>query len=501
MNAPCAPAWLVEFDKHVATKNKAAESDQAVVKPSTVPEPPGFAGVIARYLFASAARPLPEVAVASTLGLLAGLNGGAWSVSTPPTGLNLFVAVLALSGQGKEHLHSIHGLLAKVCELSGLSEVARTQAMNFINPRKAASGPALSRRLSVNPCHVNVAGEIGRLLKEMSNAPITSPLYGLLSLWIELYEKSGPNALIGGRDYADPTNNIQDVRGAAFSLLGEGNPDDFYGALTPVMLSNGALSRWTVVECLTTDKPPLNPSPVTEPDARLAGGLRVMVELALNQTGKPVPLRVHPEAQALLDQFERECTDKVNKAGRDEARRAIWNRAHIQVFRIAGNLAVADHCVLTYDHNLDPSRGPMPGAAIYAPHVEWARDLVLVNVKSLLLRLTNGDVGDGDEARERKVISLMKEYLTRKPSASYNVPDDMHAQAVLPLHYIQTRLSRNSAFQSHRDGPTRAIGLTLSNLCATGILLELNVTKAVEFATKGKLYRIMTIPDDPADHR
>jgi len=49
--------------------------------------PPGFAGAIAQYIHDAAPRPNYEAAIAGMLGLLAGINGGAYTVSNPPTGL------------------------------------------------------------------------------------------------------------------------------------------------------------------------------------------------------------------------------------------------------------------------------------------------------------------------------------------------------------------------------------------------------------------------------
>src|SRR5690349_9941070 len=66
--------------------------------------PHGFAGRICEYLYNAAPRPTEEAAIAGTLGLLAGVNGGSYSVSNPPTGLNLYVALVMKSAIGKESM-------------------------------------------------------------------------------------------------------------------------------------------------------------------------------------------------------------------------------------------------------------------------------------------------------------------------------------------------------------------------------------------------------------
>src|SRR4051812_10823957 len=58
----------------VPPPGEAAVSDNA----QAIPWPPGRAGVIARFLYASSYSPIPEVAITAALGLLAGVCGRAY---------------------------------------------------------------------------------------------------------------------------------------------------------------------------------------------------------------------------------------------------------------------------------------------------------------------------------------------------------------------------------------------------------------------------------------
>ncbi|WBF76964.1 hypothetical protein PSV3_00262 [Septimatrevirus PSV33] len=75
--------------------------------------PPGLVGEIAQYIYAQAPRPVPEIALAGALGLVAGIVGRAYNISG--TGLNQYVLLLAPTGTGKEAIASgIDKLMAQV---------------------------------------------------------------------------------------------------------------------------------------------------------------------------------------------------------------------------------------------------------------------------------------------------------------------------------------------------------------------------------------------------
>lgn len=66
--------------------------------------PPGLVGEIAQFIYAQAPRPVPEIALAGALGMVAGIAGRAYNVSG--TGLNQYTLLLAPTGTGKEAIAS-----------------------------------------------------------------------------------------------------------------------------------------------------------------------------------------------------------------------------------------------------------------------------------------------------------------------------------------------------------------------------------------------------------
>ena len=67
------------------------------------PWPPGFVGKIAQYLYCHSPSPVPEYAIAASVGFFAGICGRGWIYSG--TGLNHDIIVLGESGTGKNIVH------------------------------------------------------------------------------------------------------------------------------------------------------------------------------------------------------------------------------------------------------------------------------------------------------------------------------------------------------------------------------------------------------------
>src|SRR5690606_28770541 len=116
------------------------------LKPTHNP-PPGLLGEIAQFIYAAAPRPVPEIAIAAAIGLMAGICGRGYNVSS--TGLNQYLLLLAKTGRGKEAIQS---------GISKLIYAVRQQVPTIeecIGPDEIASGPALYKYLNMKPAFVS----------------------------------------------------------------------------------------------------------------------------------------------------------------------------------------------------------------------------------------------------------------------------------------------------------------------------------------------------------
>lgn len=444
-----------------------------------LPWPPGFAGRIAQFVYQSAPRPVKEVAIVASLGLLAGLCGKAWHI--PQSGLNMYIILVARSAVGKEAMHSGISSLIRACTLNMPS------FHNFIDFTDFASGPALIKACASNPSFVNVSGEWGRKLKRLANDDRDGPLSTLRTQMTNLYQKSGPQSIVGGIGYSNRDNNIASISGVAYSMIGETTPSTFYEALTESMMEDGFLSRFLIIE-YAGDRPPMNQEQVMAPDAALQDALVKLAFQAQNLINSQAsqPLGRTEEAAHIIWEFEQECDREINSTD-DESRRQMWNRAALKVLRIAGLLAVADNWI---------------NPCITREHMEWALDVIRRDILIMGRRLDTGDVGTGDNARERKLMSLLRDYITNPLPLSYKVPENMRQNSIVPRSYLQIRVSRVASFYNHRAGQNAALDLAIQAAVNNGYLMEVDKAKvAAAYNYHGRAYRIIRLPDYEAQSK
>lgn len=436
--------------------------------------PPGVAGRIAHFVYQSAPRPVKEVAVVSAIGILAGICGKAWHI--PQSGLNMYVTLIARSAIGKEAMHSgISALVRAVTEKLPIFH-------NFVSFDDFASGPALTKACTLNPSFVNVSGEWGHKLRRMAEADSgrDQAMQTLRQVMTNLYQKSGPAAMVGGIRYSQADNNIASVSGVSYSMIGETTPSTFYAALTESMMEDGFLSRFLAIE-YTGDRPPANRNQILIPDAGLVEVLSAMGMAAQRVTTSTQPSMLvnrTEEAALIMERFEKECDDKINSTD-TESYRQMWNRASLKAMRLSALLAVADH----YLHPI-----------INAEHIGWAIDVVRRDIKIMHGRIETGDVGSSDMTRERKMHSIIRNYMEKDLTESQADAQKLKKFGIIPRKYLQIYCSQSVAFTKYRGGATQALNLTLQSLIDSGYLAEVDKATAVgTYGFHGKCYRVLSL--------
>ncbi len=415
-----------------------------------LPPPPGLVGELAQYIYASAIRPVPEVALVAALGLVAGVAGRTYFTSGLPTGLNLYLILLAKTGIGKEGgKQGINRLL---------SEVAPTIPMvsRFIGPTAFASGQALAKHFEERPCFYSVLDEFGHTLRRVTTPKASGAEQALHSELLALYSRSGPDGFIGVQAYSDKEKNTAVVRAPSLTIIGESTPEVFFGCLDSALVQDGLVPRLLVVE-YTGGRPPRNRYAGSKPDALLVRRFADLAAVAIRaeQNNSFTKVELAADAEALLDDFDRECDDHIN--GGNAAEVQLWNRAHLNALKLASVLAV----------------GCNPHApAVSLEHARWAVEFVRRSVHAVQSRFDKGEVGGGDGAKaEAAIRTAVADFLAMPPEKreTYKTPKAFQTGSVIPHSYLYAKLKRVQPFKDER----RLLDETLKALLEAGALQQL----------------------------
>jgi hypothetical protein len=431
--------------------------------------PPGWLGILAYHMFQTSPRPVKEISIVAALGLIAGICGRSYQL--PQSGLNLYIVLVARSAVGKEAMHS------NISKVVGEMMMSVPSIMRHVSYADFASGPALVKGVSENQCFCNISGEFGRKLKRLAMEDgREGPMQQLRTVMTNLYQKSGAESIVGGMGYSDKEKNVASVNGVAYSMIGETTPNTFYESLTESMMDDGFLSRFTIVE-YNGDRPELR----TDEAPPLHNDLKNLLAQLVTQAGQPIFTKVERDGEAakLLYDFDKECDRQINSTT-DEGWRQMWNRAHLKLLRIAALLAVCDN----------PSFPVMDRT-----HVGWAMDLIRRDIAVMSRRIAGGDVGNGDAPRERKLISVIADFIRGANIPSYNIPEAMKNAGIVPRSVLQNRTQRVHSFSSHHNGATYAMDTALKSLVDNGYIQEVGREKLVEsYGYHGRAFRVIHLP-------
>lgn len=433
----------------------------ARARPATFP--PGLVGEVADYVLAASIRPVPEVALATAIATVAGIVGRNFNISN--TGLNQYVLLLAKTGTGKESVQSsVDRLFVEVCKTVPMAE-------RFVGPAHFSSGPALVKQFQERPCFMSVLGEFGHRLKAMTHPRANGAEKTLMAAMLDIYSKSGWGQMLRASVYSDKEKNTAVVHAPALTLLGETEPEGFFGSLDEGVIASGFLPRFTVIE-YTGDRPARNKKAWTAPPADLVTKVADLcgTVLSMEQNANCTVVQIDPDALKLLDVFDVYADDQIR--GGNEVNRQLWNRAHLKALRLSALVAV----------------GVQPySAVVTATEASWAIDLVKRDVATLLDRFTQGDVGEGDSKLEADTLKVVRKFLASNAIkfAGYR------EKGCIPLRFMMQATASRAAFKNHKLGSTRALKDTLAALVDQGVLVQVAKKQTQEwFNTNSAVFAV-----------
>ena len=457
---------------------KPPEVTQEIEKPTRAnpyTPPPGLIGELAQYIYAASPRPVPEIALAGALALMAGVCGRSYNISG--TGLNHYIFLLAKTGVGKE---SMGNGISKI-----LSSIAPNciEVVKFQGPSRIASPEALIKYLSkTSNCFLSVMGEFAETLKRMSNDSRNPIQQGVKQMMLDLFNKSGKGAVLGSLIYSDKDKNTDQIIAPAFSILGEATPEKFYELLTDDMISEGLLPRFCIVE-YQGERPPFNEKhleAVFPISVKELFGAICSNALAMNNNNQVIDIQITPDAKEKFDEFDRKCDQLINEGV--GAARELWNRGHIKALKLGGLLAIGTHYIKP---------------TVSLDQALWAINLVENDIENMLKRFESGDVGS-PQNQNKQLADLKRgisNYLTKsfdELKSALGATEASHKAKVIPHSYISAYCRTKVSFKADKQGPIQALKTILHSLIESGDLQEIGVKDKLgsNIALNGKYYAL-----------
>lgn len=444
---------------------------------STIVIPPGLIGELTRFIYDAAPIQIWEIALAASIGLMAGICGRAYNVSN--TGLNQYILLLAKTGMGKE------GMSAGIDKLMNKIKFQVPTANEFIGPSHIASGQALVKYVhKKSQCFVSILGEFGMRLQNMSN-PNANPHERMLKqILLELYNKSGFTDIYRASINADIDKNTEATSSPAFSILAESTPSTFYSALNEEIISEGLLPRFLIIE-YNGLRPDVNENHSSvQPSDQLVYNFASLVANASSLMHKKsvIEIKLSEEATILSRNFSKFATAKINE-NTNEVALHLWNRAHLKSLKLAALVAIG--CNMSF---------PM----ISHDDLNWAISIINGDIEKLSSKFESGDVGSSssETKQQSEVIRMIKEYCFQPwdKISKYTDAELLHHDKIIPHSYLSKRLYATSAFKNDKIGATNALKRAVQNLVDGGKIAEVTGKKYFEkYNTTQKAFTVVNI--------
>lgn len=439
--------------------------------------PSGMVGDIARYIYANAINPVKEVAIAAAVAYFAGLVGRAYNYSN--TGLNQYIILLANSGGGKDAAGSGIDKINKA-----MVDAKHPSIMQFVGPGTISSPQSLFKYFQEQQCFLSHISEVGHWMQKICSKNAKDNDKIMRAALLVLFDKSGHGHSIKPIIFADSAKNTVAVDSPCFSLFGDSTRKEFYKALDEDNVSEGLVSRLTIVEC--PDKRPVfrkegNTLPV--PESMIEQLTRYLnAVMIMNGTGIPKTVAQTEDAETYHLQLQQQYADK-QFADVEGPLAQIWNRGHLKVLRLAALLAIGES---------------VEQPCVTIEHIKWADNLVMKGIMHIAERFDAGKVGEGNLQNDQQELManvLLKYWNSKFTPAmekTYSISKEMHDLKVITYRYLQMNMVKHACFRNDRNGTT-AFKNIVQMFVQMGHLTKFDITKLKPGARGGEAFHIYDI--------
>jgi hypothetical protein len=420
--------------------------------------PDGLLGDIAKFIYAQAARPVPEIALAAAIGCMAGVCGRAYNISGH--GLNQYTLMIAKTGHGKGAMKT------GVSKLFASVKHTLPTASEFMGPGAIASQQAIIKFMSGGRNSiVSMLGEFGHTMQQLCNRNAQSHLVGIRQFLLLTYDFSGHGIIMEPTIYSEKEKNTKPILSPAFSLLGETTPEIFYEGLHEGLISEGFLPRFTIIEYRGKRVPLNRDCYKVEPSYELieAFGNLCAYSLSLNTENKVINVEMDKEAKLIFSKLENRCDVEINSSEAD-IKHQLWNRVSLKSMKLASLVAIGINPI---------------NPVIDAKSANWAINLITNDVSNFIRRFDAGEVGENNDeyTQLEKVMDSCKKFVMSPFSQVEKYASglsQLHSERIIPYSYIQRNVAGLSTFRKDRIGARSALKRAIDTLIERGDIAEVS---------------------------
>jgi|GEM_PF-4139171 len=427
--------------------------------------PPGKLGELAQHFYDNAYKQVEASALATAIGLVAGIAGRAFCVDR--MGLNLYVMLLAGTGRGKNILRDAPHTLAR--ELTAM--IAKYDPTTIYGSVSdfvggvAVSGSALHRDVAERQSLVVFNDEFQDELRVIMGKPRDEESAKKQSAYLTLFTSSGPGKIMPMRVYAKAENNTKPLESPAFSFVGASTPESFYALIDETSRTSGFIPRLLTLEHVG-DIPYSNPdagSVGIDPD--LAQWLCRLTKFCktkgVNEHGeyKPFAIEMTDGAREAFELWDRQLIDAQNRR-KDSTFEHVMSRVIEKSKRLAALIAL----------------GIESDTVISESIAEWAYHFCLTDAHRIYSKIVNGQTGGGetDPARQEKIESAIVKWLRMEPGeVAHKFPNRVNWPYLrnamfIPRAFIQMNVTNRDGFANTKQGEYSTLDRILMSMERNG---------------------------------
>lgn len=386
---------------------------------TSLPIPPGLLGTVYDSALASLLYPYEEVALVSSIGLIAGIIGRRYNVMQPmPMGLNVYMTLVAKTGTGKERI----GTFIQHCIKSGNDGLKSYDS--FYGPSGFTGPKAIANAFQDARSRVCVVSEAGLMMKVKSGN-----VEGKTAMILDAYSKSHNDGYTQELIYSSAEQAVPTMRAVAMTIISESTDDNLKEAYRSMgAIDNGYLPRQSVFLVKDT-RVPINREVKLEIGKKAVDRLNRLMEhsstVQAENDPKAVPVYFDEDIIEDMWSFLGWCDDvKHDNVDKDPVKSNMASRMFVKAAKYAGICAV-------FNSDKDDIK-------ITTEVWDWAKSLVkyeLDNVSKTLGNLNNSsEMSDAIQEVCIKVTQLLKGECKNK-SIKLTKPE-LDAK-VIPMYQLQ----------------------------------------------------------------